>query len=275
LELLDGREKLLGSANWNALAELDPLWTILSEPEKKFGKWDRAEFFGTGAREAERVLEMCRSNAVNVSYGKLLDFGCGVGRMTRAFSGFFQSCIGIDVSESMVSLARNFNCDEPRCDFVASDTLVLPFADKTFDFVFSVLVLQHLPSKSLILSYIAEFVRVAKDDGFVVFQLPNEVPLRRRVQLRRRLWSLFSSIGMPRPWLFKKLGLVPIIIDGISRQEIEKFILAQGGRVQAVERYDPSESRFHSYYYFVTKQRGSSSQDIPHEGPGLAAASSK
>ena len=275
MQLLDGREKLLDSANWNALAELDPLWTILSDPEKKFGKWDRAEFFGTGVREAERVLAMCRSNSVTVTYGKVLDFGCGVGRMTRAFSGFFQSCIGIDVSESMVILARNFNSDEPRCDFVVSDTPALPFTDKSFDFVFSVLVLQHLPSKSLILSYIAEFVRVAKDDGVIAFQLPNEVPLRRRVQLRRLLWSLLSSIGIPRSWLFKKFGLVPIIIDGISRQEIEKFILAQGGRVQAVERYDPSESRFHSYYYFVTKQRGSSSQDIPHEGHGLAAVNSK
>jgi hypothetical protein len=27
-------------SNWNALAELDPLWTVLSDPAKKFGKWD-------------------------------------------------------------------------------------------------------------------------------------------------------------------------------------------------------------------------------------------
>jgi ubiquinone/menaquinone biosynthesis C-methylase UbiE len=263
VEPLDGQEKLLGRENWNALAELDPLWTILSDPEKKFGKWDRAEFFSTGAREAERVLMMCRSNAVNVSYGKVLDFGCGVGRMTRAFSSFFESCVGIDVSQSMVSLAREFNSDRTHCDFVASDTPVLPFADKSFDFVFSVLVLQHLPSKSLIRRYISEFVRVAKDDGVIVFQLPNEVPLRRRVQLRRRLWSLLSSIGISRAWLFEKLGLIPIIIKGISRREIEKFIVVHGGRVLAVERYDPSESGFHSYYYFVSKTPGLPSQGVP------------
>jgi cyclopropane fatty-acyl-phospholipid synthase-like methyltransferase len=69
-----------------------------------FGKWDSAEFFSTGGREAERVLAMCRSNAVNVSYGKLLDFGCAVGRMTRAFSGYFRSCAGIDISQNIVSL---------------------------------------------------------------------------------------------------------------------------------------------------------------------------
>jgi ubiquinone/menaquinone biosynthesis C-methylase UbiE len=267
------RENLLGSANWNVLAELDPLWTILSDPEKKFGKWDRAEFFGTGVLEAKRVLEMCRSNCVNISGGKLLDFGCGVGRMTRGFSGFFQSCTGIDVSESMISIARKFNSDEPRCTFVVSDGIVLPFGDKSFDFVFSVLVLQHLPSKSLILSYIAEFVRVAKDDGVIVFQLPNEVPLRRRVQLRRRLWALLSFLGIPRAWLFQKAGLVPIIIKGISKQEIEKFITARGGRVRGVERYDLNEGRFHSYYYVVTKQRAAPSQNISHERRELEGAS--
>lgn len=238
-------------SNWNVLAELDPLWTVLSDPEKKFGKWDYAEFFGTGAREAERVLALCASNGCKVSYGKFLDFGCGVGRMTRAFSSFFKSCVGIDVSENMLSLARRFNSDRTHCEFIASGAEALPFADKSFDFVFSVLVLQHLPTRNMILGYIAEFIRVAKNNGVIVFQLPNEVPLRRRIQLRRRLWSLFAFAGIPRSWLFKKLGLAPIRMNGISRREVEDFIRAQGARIQAVERYDPSEGRYHSYYYFV------------------------
>src|SRR5271167_1153918 len=158
-------------SNWNTLAELDPLWTVLSDPEKKFGKWDPAEFFGTGAREAERVLALCTSNGRKVSCEKVLDFGCGVGRMTRAFSSFFASCVGIDVSENMVSLARKFNSDRPHCEFIASGAAVLPFPDNSFDFVFSVLVLQHLPTKNMILGYIAEFIRIAKDNGVIVFQL--------------------------------------------------------------------------------------------------------
>ena len=238
-------------SNWNTLAELDPLWTILSDPEKKFGKWDSGEFFTTGEREAERVLAMCRSHALNVSSGKLLDFGCGVGRMTRAFSNFFASCVGIDVSNNMVSLAKRFNTDRPQCDFIVSDNVQLPFASKSFDFVFSVLVLQHLPTKKMILNYIAEFIRIAKDNGVVVFQLPNEVPLRRRIQLRRRLWSLLAFAGLPHTWLFKNLGLAPIRMNGISRREVESFISARGALVKAVERYDSTEDRYHSYYYFV------------------------
>ncbi len=86
------------------------------------------------------MLALCNSNGLQISFGKLLDFGCGVGRMTRAFSNFFESCTGIDVSENTVNLAREYNAKQPRCDFIASQTATLPFENRTFDAVFSALV---------------------------------------------------------------------------------------------------------------------------------------
>lgn len=35
-----------------------------------------------------------------------LDFGCGVGRLMRALSGYFTHCPGVDISERMVREAR-------------------------------------------------------------------------------------------------------------------------------------------------------------------------
>ncbi len=249
-------------SNWNVLAKLDPLWTILSDPQKKFGKWEPEEFFATGEREAERVLAMCNSHHLKIARGELLDFGCGVGRMTRAFASSFKSCTGVDVSENMVALARKYNADVPHCKFVTNKSAVLPFADRNFDFIFTVLVLQHLPTKAIIRSYIAEFIRVAKDNGVVVFQLPIEVPIRRRIQLRRRVWALLASIGIPQSWLFMKLGLAPIQINGVSRSQVERFISTHGARVVAVERYDSSEGRFHSNYYFVVRDGSNAAQNV-------------
>jgi SAM-dependent methyltransferase len=246
---------MFSASNWNALAEFDPLWTILSEPDKKFGKWNREEFFSSGAREAQRVLAICKANSIDISFDRFLDFGCGVGRMTRGFSGFFQSGVGLDVSEKMIGLARQFNPEVKHCEFVANESAVLPFANESFDFVFTVLVLQHLPSKDLILTYIAEFVRVTKKNGVVVFQLPIRVPLRRRVQLRRRLWSVLSFLRVPQRLQFETLGLAPIKINGISRKNIEAFMAARGARIRAVERYDSSEGKFYSNYYLAVKSR--------------------
>jgi SAM-dependent methyltransferase len=240
-------------SNWNVLAKLDPLWTVLSDPQKKFGKWNADEFFATGKREAERVLAMCTSRGMIFSCGKLLDFGCGVGRMTRGFSHFFESCTGVDVSENMVSLARQYSAARPQCTFVASQSAELPFPDRTFDFVFTVLVLQHLATQSAIFGYIGEFLRVVRDNGVVVFQVPIEVPLRRRIQLRRRLWAALSSMGVSKSLLFK-IGLAPIQINGVSRARVEQFVAEHGGQVIGVERYDPSEGDFHSNYYFVMKK---------------------
>lgn len=241
-------------ASWNVLADLDPLWTILSDPKKKFCRWDTTEFFDTGVREAKRALALCQSSGLTISYGTLLDFGCGVGRMTRAFSSSFKRSVGIDVSPGMIALARRFNVDRPNCEFIASDAPNLPFADQSFDFVFSVLVLQHVPTKKLILGYISEFIRVTKDSGIIVFQLTDKVPFRQRIQGRRRLWSLLSSIGVPQVWLFNKLDLNPIRMNGIQRKTVEEFVYRNGGHLQAVERYDQVEGPYHSYYYVALKR---------------------
>ena len=105
----------------------------------------------------------------------------------------------------------------------------------------------------MILNFISEFFRVAKVGGAVVFQLPIAVPLRRRIQLRRRIWALLASVGVSRTWLFQRAGLAPIPINGIARDKIEQFIKTHGGDLRGVQRYDPSEGDFHSNYYFAVK----------------------
>jgi len=239
-------------SDWDVLAKLDPLWTVLSDPKKKFHGWNPEEFFSTGDLEAQRVLTICESHGLTITFDTLLDFGCGVGRMTRAFSRFFGSCTGIDVSETMVNLARNYSAERPNCRFVASQSAVLPFPDASFDMVFSVLVLQHLPTKHMILNFIGEFIRVVRASGIVVFQVPIEVPWRRRIQLRRRLWASFAALGVPESWLFK-VGLAPIQINGVSPGEMARFLGQRGAVVKAIERYDLAEGSFHSNYYVVTK----------------------
>jgi hypothetical protein len=41
---------------WEEWAQADPLWAILSDPECKGGKWNRAEFFESGAIDIDKVL---------------------------------------------------------------------------------------------------------------------------------------------------------------------------------------------------------------------------
>ena len=70
---------------WETLAKLDSLWAILSEKNKRFGKWDVNEFFDTGEKEIAAVIIYLKEKGVFLKrINRVLDFGCGVGRLTRA-----------------------------------------------------------------------------------------------------------------------------------------------------------------------------------------------
>jgi tRNA/tmRNA/rRNA uracil-C5-methylase (TrmA/RlmC/RlmD family) len=92
--------------NWDDLGTLDAYWAVLTRPEARYGHWDPAEFFQTAVPEVARVLETADRLGVVRPHECMLDFGCGVGRLTRAFSPHFQRCYGVDVSSSMIARAQ-------------------------------------------------------------------------------------------------------------------------------------------------------------------------
>jgi SAM-dependent methyltransferase len=197
------------SREWDELADADALWAILSNDPERRGRWDVADFFATGEREVDEVLGRADGLRRPRRHEAALDFGCGVGRLTRALADRFERVVGVDVSPEMVARARALNANCPGCTFetnVAAD--LGGFEDGTFDLVYSSKVLQHMSSPALACSYIAEFVRVLRPGGLVAFQLWTHVPLRRRLQPRRRLYGALAALRLPTSVL-ARLGLSP------------------------------------------------------------------
>lgn len=160
--------------SWEHLAKEDPLWAILSDPAKKGCKWDLQEFLASGEREIDAVVKYLNRRRVDVPRGAALDFGCGVGRLTQALCEHFEQAVGIDISETMIHLATEYNAKGDRCRYILNQTNHLPFDEDTFDFVFSSIVLQHIePRHSK--HYIREFIRVLKPEGVALFQIPSNV----------------------------------------------------------------------------------------------------
>jgi SAM-dependent methyltransferase len=159
---------------WDELAKEDPLWSILSVPSKKGGQWDLQEFFAEGRAEVARVLQKTTS-LHSVEFGRALDFGCGVGRVTQPLADHFQKVIGVDISSEMIELARKFNKQGNRVEYChnSRDDLSI-FTEESFDFVYSNLVLQHM--KPMYASqYINEFFRITKKNGVIIFQIPSHL----------------------------------------------------------------------------------------------------
>ena len=99
-------------------------------------------------------------NAIGSLNGKILEIGCGVGRLLK--SGQY----GIDISEKMIEIGSN---REPGALLIKNNGRTIPFVDKFFNSVFCVLVFQHLPLEA-IESYISETSRVLKQGGIFRFQ---------------------------------------------------------------------------------------------------------
>lgn len=158
---------------WRVLGEEDPLWAILSSPDKRGGRWALDEFFAAGENEIGAIDGYCTALGRPTSRKVALDFGCGVGRLSRAMSTRYTNVIGVDIASSMIARARKLNADRPNIRFVENGEADLRFIeDGSVDLVYSAITLHHIPAV-LQRAYIAEFMRVLSPEGVAVFQIAS------------------------------------------------------------------------------------------------------
>jgi SAM-dependent methyltransferase len=165
--------------NWDGLGREDPLWSILTVPGTRGGRWTEPAFFASGRTEIGRVLAHLRDlgwtpprRRALGTRSRALDFGCGIGRLTRALAEYFDLVDGVDIAPSMIRRALADNPYGARCRYVLNDRDDLArFDTGRFAFVYSSYVLQHMPP-ALAGRYVAEFVRLLRPDGVAVFGLP-------------------------------------------------------------------------------------------------------
>jgi SAM-dependent methyltransferase len=222
---LEGLQK-----NWDALGRLDPLYGVLSHAGKRGGVWDRDEFFRTGTAEIDALMAEVRGLGP-LRRGAALDFGCAVGRLSQALARHFRRVVGVDIAPSMLAEARRQNRFKGRCRYAlnARPDLRL-FKDSSFDFVYSVLVLQHMhPDYSS--RYIPEFLRVLRPGGLAVFQ----VPARAQYWRWRRV-----KVLVPKPLLgaYRRLRYGPsaardveIEMHGLPPERVQALVRAGGGEI--------------------------------------------
>jgi SAM-dependent methyltransferase len=159
-------------AGWERLGERDPLWAVLTDPSKRGGRWTRDDFLASGTAEIAAVFARLARFGVHPT-GRALDFGCGAGRLTQALAQRFSEAHGVDIAEAMLTTARELDPpDNAIFHHNAAADLAL-FEDDTFDFVYSSIVLQHMPPP-LALAYIREFVRISAPSATIVFQAPDQ-----------------------------------------------------------------------------------------------------
>jgi SAM-dependent methyltransferase len=213
---------------WNTFGEKDPMWAVLTDPERAGNRWDEDEFFATGRREIAEVMGLADSLGLPSARTSALDFGCGVGRLSQALGDYFDSVTGVDIAPSMLAAAERAN-KKQNVTFVNNvrpDLSIFP--DESFDFVYTTIVLQHMPPE-LSLGYTEEFARVLKPGGLTVFTVPtgpsNSVigrlyrVLPRPVihaYIRRRFGAIMQMHGLPMETLVPRLTELGLRIERVE-----------------------------------------------------------
>jgi SAM-dependent methyltransferase len=161
---------------WDAAAASDRVDEYVGDP-------------ATAARELESVFARLGDDPRG---GTCLEVGCGPGRMTGLLAQRFDRVVAVDVSPVMLERARAavaaVNVDFRLVSGSRLDTL----ADAETDVVVCYLVLQHLPSRAVVISYLAEFGRVLKPGGEAFVQLPVLRP-----GLVPRSWRAARGLAVP------------------------------------------------------------------------------
>ena len=199
-------------------------------------KWDTEEFFESGERDCELFVDpVIGELGLEAGESRMLELGCGVGRMTKALAARFRYVHATDVSEEMVEQAKGHCLDLENVKWEVTNGFdVASIGDGELDFTFSFLVFQHVPEKEIVLSNAAEMLRTLRPGGGFLFQYNGETE-RRTGWRERAIWGILDRWRAP---LLPRLFGIDIREAGktwdgasIAGQEIQEWVEGQGGRV--------------------------------------------
>lgn len=214
---------------WDQAADENPYWYVSS-----YGPYgadrDPEEFWASGQAiwgDVKRATGYAPGAGDTV-----VEIGCGVGRLTRAIAPEVGRLIALDISERMLTIARQANLG--NVDFRMAEGFALPgIPDESVDLALAYCVFQHLPSYAALMSYLTDMHRVTKPGGIIAFTVvPRDwtawlLPaLRVRAYLRER----FSSGGPKGVYRKEWVGIRPSTstISAISPMRLDNRMLDVG-----------------------------------------------
>lgn len=172
---------------WEKWGKIDPYYGVITSEEYRGTHLTadmRTAFFETGRQHVDHVLATIRKHLdPEFSPRRVLDFGCGTGRVLIPIAKMCDEALGIDVSDSMLSECLA-NCEGASVNNVTlrkSDDLLTALSGQ-YDLVHSFIVFQHIP-KSRGEKMIPILIEHLSDNGIAVlhFALQWDASLLERV----------------------------------------------------------------------------------------------
>lgn len=131
---------------------------------------------------------------------RILDAGCGFGLHTGVCAEVAKEVVGVDFSQEMLALARGNGTGCSNISWQEGDLTKLPLPNDSFDGVFSLSTLYHIPNQETALR---EMARVLKPGGWALFDLGNRFSLNRLLVPLQDVKVSYVSPGKMREMILK------------------------------------------------------------------------
>lgn len=212
---------------------------------------DRSVFVGDPARGAGELASLFGRLGADPRGGLCIEVGCGPGRMTRELAERFDRVLALDVSPAMLEQARS-DVEADNVTFQAIDGERLDgVPDGCADALVCYLVLQHLPRRALVVTYLREFGRVLASAGEAFVQLPV---LERG--LGPRLWRVLRTAGVPVLYRLARNPSRSPALRGVRLSESELRNGLAGAGLQVLARDEGPDAPYrHSRDVFLRLAR--------------------
>lgn len=165
-------------STWLRLGEYEPHWSVLSD--NKYTQNELADnlddFYLSGQREAMEIDHILDRNGLKVSKnGICLEYGCGVGRVTRWLADRYASVYGFDISNSHLKHACEYltKAGHDEVQLIQVDSKEALKQMPQVDLFYTRIVLQHNPPPIIEL-LLSMLLQTLKPGGTGIFQVPTD-----------------------------------------------------------------------------------------------------
>ena len=247
--------------DWERWGAASPYYGVLSiEKFRDAALSDdlKAEFFASGERHVASIMDRIAADlGTPMKPGRILDFGCGVGRLAIPFATMTtEGVVAMDISPSMLSEAANNSAarNVRNIEFARSDD-ELSLATGQFDIVHSYIVLQHInPERGH--EIIARLARKVSEGGYLAIQFYTACNAPRLTRLLVRARYVFP----PANWARNVLRSRPLFEQGMQLHtyDLAKVLrtLRENGFPEANLHLDTEDSgNFESVFLLSRKTR--------------------
>ena len=167
---------------WEEKAQVNPLYGVMSHDEfvdsgAKPTPEELAIFYARGREMVSKWIWPWLTESAVTEDMKILDFGCGMGRLTNALAESHDptKVFGIDISETMISHAK-VNTVEGIHYSIVGQQGDFPLEEEFFDRIYSYAVFQHISNRSVVEKSLQEIARTLKVGGYLKLNIEMAYP---------------------------------------------------------------------------------------------------